>query len=332
MRMELNRSISSAVVVALPLLSTSLLYGQHDDMHPCCPDIAEDDGMVNGADLSYLLGAWNSSDEMADLNSDGTVDGADLTLLLGSWGMCGHDHGGSHGDGDYMDITMWGDFHGSNGNSHHDQMVGGRTAITTEAMVAYNNLRQFFGLSELTFEDVGQWAFDEELTNNDTAWGTDLLGVGLWYAMQGAKVGWITDEAYDPQILADIQRTARTVCDPAEMRILVMDMVRQYGVEGYADYLEQNGMEDTFINTLKMEPHFGGWMHGRCHGFLDIEQGTAIAHDINHLTVLNWAQTLPFYNDTFDWPQWDARDVSDSGVIEYFQSMVVLGNPRGNNM
>ena len=91
-------------------------------------------------------------------------------------------------------------------------------------------------------------------------------------------------------------------------------------------------MVDTFINTLKMEPHFGGWMHGRCHGFLDIEDGTAINHDINHLTVLNWAQTLPFYNDTFDWPQWDARDVSDSGVIEYFQSMVVLGNPRGNNM
>ena len=29
--------------------------------------------------------------------------------------------------------------------------------------------------------------------------------------MQGAKVGWITDEAYDPQILADIQRIARTV-------------------------------------------------------------------------------------------------------------------------
>jgi len=48
--------------------------------------------------------------------------------------------------------------------------------------------------------------------------------------------------------------------------------------------------------------------------------------------VLNWAQTLPFYNDTLDWPQWPALDVSDSGVIEYFQSIVVLGDPRGNNM
>ena len=72
-------------------------------------------------------------------------------------------------------------------------------------------------------------------------------------------------------------------------------------------------------------------MHGRCHGWRSIE-GVAIAHDVNHLTVLNWAQTLPFYNDTFDWPQWDALDVSDSGVIEYFQSMVILGDPVGNNM
>ena len=149
--------------------------------------------------------------------------------------------------------------------------------------------------------------------------------------MQGAKVGWITDEAYDPQILADIQRTARTVADPVEMKAAVINMVRQFGHEGYADYLEQYGIEDTFINTLKMEPHYGGWMHGRTHGFRSIE-GVAINHDVNHLTVLSWDQTQPFMNDTFDWPQWPALDVSDSGVIEYFQSMVVLGNPVGQNM
>ena len=332
MRTELNRSLSSAVVATVPFLCSSLLYAQGDD-HPCCHgDIAGDgDGQVDGEDLSYLLGVWNSTDAKADLDGDGIVAGADLTMLLGHWGSCGHDHDGSHGDGEYMAITEWGDFHGSNDNSHHDQMVGGRTAITTEAMVAYNNLRQFLGLSELTFEEVGQWAFDEALTNNSQAWGNDLLGVGLWYAMQGAKVGWITDEAYDPQIMADIQRTARIVCDPVEMHALVMDMVREYGIEGYADYLEQNDMVHTFINTLKMEPHFGGWMHGRCHGFRSIE-GVAINHDINHLPVLNWEQTLPFYNDTFDWPQWPALDVSDSGVIEYFQSMVILGDPVGDNM
>ena len=233
--------------------------------------------------------------------------------------------------GDYIDITSWGTFHDSNDNSEHDELVGGRTAITTEATEAYNNLRAFFGLSALTIEDVGEWAFANELTNNTEAWGNDIQGVGLYYAMQGAKVGWITDETYDPQILADIQRTARTVEDPAEMKAAVMEMVRQFGYEGFADYLELYGIEDTFINTLKMEPHYGGWMHGRTHGWRSIE-GVAIAHDVNHLTVLSSDQTQPFMNDTFDWPQWDALDVSSSGVIEYFQSMVVLGNPVGENM
>jgi hypothetical protein len=297
--------------------------GGHQD---CCFGDLDGNQVVDGADLTYMFAVWNSSDEQADLDGNQVVDGADLAMLLSRWGSCvPHDHG------EYMDITEWGDFHDSNDNSHHDQMVDGRTAITTEAMLAYNDLRAFLGLPELLYEEVGQWAFDEALTNNSQAWGDDLKGVGLYYAMQGAKVGWITDEDYDPQIMADIQRTARTVCDPVEMRTSVMDMVRQYGIEGYADHLEENGMVDTFINTLKMEPHYGGWMHGRCHGFRSIE-GVAINHDINHLTVLNWAQTLPFYNDTFDWPQWDALLVSDSGVIEYFQSMVVLGDPVGENM
>ncbi|MEE9206172.1 MAG: cellulose binding domain-containing protein, partial [Acidimicrobiia bacterium] len=243
-----------------------------------------------------------------------------------------HDHLAPPADaGDYIDITTWGTFHGSNHNSEHDELVGGRTAITTEAMVAYNNLRAFLGLSELTMEEVGQWAFDESLTNNSTAWGNDLKGVGLWYAMQGAKVGWIADEAYDPQILADIQRTARLVADPVEMEAAVMDTVRQFSHQGFADYLEQYDIVDTFINTLKMEPHYGGWMHGRTHGFRSIED-VAINHDINHLTVLSWDQMQPFMNDTFDWPQWPALDVSDSGVIEYYQSMVTLGNPVGQNM
>lgn len=43
------------------------------------------DGMVNGADLGLLLGAWDTSNETADLNGDGEVDGADLGLLLSSW-------------------------------------------------------------------------------------------------------------------------------------------------------------------------------------------------------------------------------------------------------
>ena len=61
-------------------------------------------------------------------------------------------------------------------------------------------------------------------------------------------------------------------------------------------------------------------------------EGVAINHDVNHLTVLSWDQMQPFMNDTFDWPQWDALNVSDSGVIEYFQSMVSLGDPVGLNL
>ncbi|MDG2383479.1 MAG: glycosyl hydrolase family 18 protein [Pirellulaceae bacterium] len=244
----------------------------------------------------------------------------------------GHDHmAPPASSGDYVDITSWGTFHGSNHNSEHNELVGGRTAITTEAHEAYNNLRAFLGFSAVTIEEVGEWAFSESLTNNSQAWENDLMGVGLWYAMQGAKVGWIADDKYDPQILADIQRTARTVEDPTAMRNQVMDMVRQHSHAGYADYLEQYGIVDTFINTLKMEPHYGGWMHGRTHGFRSLE-GVAINHDVNHLTVLSWDQMQPFMNDTFDWPQWPALDVSDSGVIEYFQSMVSLGNPVGQNL
>ena len=235
-----------------------------------------------------------------------------------------HDHSGITGL--YTDITTWGSFHGSNHNSEHNELVGGRTAITTEAMVAYNGLRAFAGLEAVELEVVGAWAFAQGLTNNTQPWGDDLRGVGLWYAMQGAKVGWIADEAYNPQILADIQRSARQGDADA-----VMTMVETFGHEGFASYLRSHALEDTFINTLTMEPHYGGWMHGRAHGFLNIE-GVAINHDINHLTVLDWEQTRPFMNDTFNYPQWPALEVSDDTVINYFQSMVTLGNPLEGNL
>ncbi len=239
----------------------------------------------------------------------------------------GH-HGMPHGSssGDYIDISTWGSFHGSNNNSEHNELVGGRTAITTEALLAYNGLRDFAGLAPASIESVGAWAFENGLTNNSQPGGNDLQGVGLWFAMQGAKVGWISDASYDPQILADIQRTARLGSSGE-----VMQMIEQFGHEGFADYLTTNQLQENFINTLKMEPHYGGWMHGRTHGFRDIE-GVAIAHDIHHLTVLGWDQNEPFMNDTFDWPQWPALDVSDNTVINYFQGIVTLGDPLSENL
>jgi len=44
------------------------------------------DGIVNGADLGLLLGAWGACGGCpADINGDGLVNGADLGLLLGGW-------------------------------------------------------------------------------------------------------------------------------------------------------------------------------------------------------------------------------------------------------
>jgi len=55
----------------------------------CLGDI-NGDGVVDGADLGLLLGAWGDNPgSPADLNGDGVVDGADLGLLLGAWGACG---------------------------------------------------------------------------------------------------------------------------------------------------------------------------------------------------------------------------------------------------
>ena len=58
----------------------------------CVGDL-NDDGVVNGADLGLLLGAWGACPGdvpgcLGDLNIDGVVNGADLGLMLGAWGAC----------------------------------------------------------------------------------------------------------------------------------------------------------------------------------------------------------------------------------------------------
>lgn len=57
--------------------------------------------------------------------------------------------------GDYIDITSWGSFHGSNNNSEHHELMGSRTAITTEAQEAYNGLRMFTGREAVDIDAVG---------------------------------------------------------------------------------------------------------------------------------------------------------------------------------
>ena len=307
-------------------------------------DLGRDGNLTEGMLVSEA-GLDSSGSSSTDPNPDSTLTMAGMAMNETSMGGSSmgemsmnaaemDDHAGNNHSmhqhaasaGTYTDINSWGSFHGSKHNSEHNELVGGRTAITTEAMEAYNGLRAFAGLEAVGVEAVGEWAFANGLTNNSQAWGDDTKGVGLWYAMQGAKVGWIADQTYNPQILADIQRTARLGSQDD-----VMAMVHEFGHEGFADYVEQSGLQESFINTLKMEPHYGGWMHGRTHGFLNIE-GVAIAHDINHLTVLGWDQNQPFMNDTFDWPQWPALDVSDQTVINYYQGIVSLGDPLAQNL
>lgn len=53
----------------------------------CFADLTSD-VIVDGADLTVLLGAWGETRSPADLNEDGHVDGADLTVLLSAWGPC----------------------------------------------------------------------------------------------------------------------------------------------------------------------------------------------------------------------------------------------------
>lgn len=44
------------------------------------------DGVVGGADLGLLLGAWGSANPLYDLDGDGLVLGSDLGIVLGGWG------------------------------------------------------------------------------------------------------------------------------------------------------------------------------------------------------------------------------------------------------
>jgi len=269
-------------------------------------------------DHGTLTAALLTGGAAADANPGGVTPEPEMPQAP-DHGEHAMDEAGESGRG-YELITAFG---ASKGSMHttHEELMGGRTPISTEALVAYNNLRAFQGLEAVELETIGTWAFAYQLTNNSQAWGDELKGVGLWYAMQGSKVGWIDDNHYAPELIATLQRTAR-LGNPEDVIALARDIAQA----GFIDHLEAHHGIESFINTLKMEPHFGGWMHDHAHGWLPITGG-AIAHDLNHLTVLSHDQTQPFMNDTFDWPQWPALEVDRAVVIDYFQSMVTLSDP-----
>lgn len=63
------------------------------DDAPPSPDL-DGDGLVDGADLSALLGGWGGDVPALDLDGDGLVGGGDLAVLLGAWGPVDGGSGG----------------------------------------------------------------------------------------------------------------------------------------------------------------------------------------------------------------------------------------------
>ncbi len=53
---------------------------------PPNPADLNNDGMVDGTDLTVVLAAWGTADPIADANDDGIVSGPDLTLILAAFG------------------------------------------------------------------------------------------------------------------------------------------------------------------------------------------------------------------------------------------------------
>ena len=53
-----------------------------------CPADLNGDGVINGSDITFIIGSWGTDDPAADINGDGTVNGGDLTILLSEWGPC----------------------------------------------------------------------------------------------------------------------------------------------------------------------------------------------------------------------------------------------------
>ncbi|MFM1867594.1 MAG: hypothetical protein RL591_1002 [Planctomycetota bacterium] len=55
-----------------------------------CPADFDQNGVVDGADLTQILNAWGPAPGLPglDLVPDGTIDGADLAAVLNAWGVC----------------------------------------------------------------------------------------------------------------------------------------------------------------------------------------------------------------------------------------------------
>jgi hypothetical protein len=91
---RLNPGVYRITVEADTFSAPGGLAGEHDnwgnaaaylELTPAPDADYDNDGLVDGQDLTTLLGIWGTSDSMHDLNCDGIIDGGDLNILLGAW-------------------------------------------------------------------------------------------------------------------------------------------------------------------------------------------------------------------------------------------------------
>ena len=69
------------------LASSATLHVTYLTGPPCDGDLNDDD-VVDGGDLSLVLGYWGGENPAYDLDENGVIDGADLAIVLGAWGSC----------------------------------------------------------------------------------------------------------------------------------------------------------------------------------------------------------------------------------------------------
>jgi len=76
---------SSSISIPADAWEVLIVEFHAEDMSDCPADF-DCDGVVDTADLLYLLGAWGTPD--GDVDDDGDTDTADLLALLAAWGVC----------------------------------------------------------------------------------------------------------------------------------------------------------------------------------------------------------------------------------------------------
>lgn len=90
-RLGLMMTIGSTVGMSILNTGSSAVHLQlivDVEPEPPCTGDYDLDGVVDGGDLSMLLGHWMMKGTEFDLDGDGIITGADLAMLLGNWGKC----------------------------------------------------------------------------------------------------------------------------------------------------------------------------------------------------------------------------------------------------